>query len=207
MVSFIKKYILPKEIDFFDLLYKHSLIINQMSKNLNCCFLQEEQICCQKVMGDVELSKKMRKDNIKKLFSTFITPIDRESIYRVINELDWIAISINHFLIETQTYKINNLKEYQLLLNTLVEMSENILNSLKALKVKNNNEIIELCESIRVQYNQAVNFYIEYMYELSKNQNFNIVFLDKELLFQLRDIAKRFRVCSNYIEDIVAKMV
>jgi uncharacterized protein Yka (UPF0111/DUF47 family) len=207
MISLIKKYILPKEIDFFDLLYRQSRLIENMTNNLNSCFLEGDTNSSQKTMSLVEESKKMRKDSMNQLFATFITPIDREAIYRVINELDWIAISIYHFMIETQTYHIKELREYRLLLNIISDMSQNISKSLKALDKNKIQEIVGLCDTIRSQYNQAVSFYIDYMSDLSKSQDIQKLFLYKEILFQMRDISKRLLVTASYIEDIVAKML
>jgi uncharacterized protein Yka (UPF0111/DUF47 family) len=113
ITSFIKKYILPKEVDFLSALNEHSMIIKDITDDLYKCFLESNTQSCDAILEDQHKAREIRDTNMKELLNTFITPFDRESIYRVITQLDWIAISIRHFVIETQAYNIHKLdKEY-----------------------------------------------------------------------------------------------
>ncbi len=207
MLSFFKKYILPKEIDFFDAMKLHSDAIEKIVLDLQKCFLYDEKNSCVNILNDESDSKNIKKENMKNLLSTFITPVDRESIYRVTTELDWIAISIRHFILEVKSYKIENLKEYNLLFQSLVDMSKSLNQGFISLKNKDTKDVDTRCDEIRDIYDKAVEEYILYMTELSKEKDVKKIFTNKEILFQLRDIAKRFHLCANSLEDIVAKVV
>ena len=207
MLSFIKKYILPKEIDFFDAMKKHSDAIKEIVYDLQKCFVYEDKNSCQKILNDESNSKEIKKQNMKDLLSTFITPVDRESIYRVTTELDWIAISIRHLILEVNSYKIESVKEYSLIFHSLVDMSKTLNQAFVSLKNKDVKDVDLRCEDIRDMYDKTVGEYILYMSELAKERDINKIFTHKEILSQLRDIAKRFHLCANSLEDIVAKVV
>ncbi len=207
MMSFLKKYILPKEIDFFEAMLKHSKAIESIVKNLELCFLQIDKNACERVLNDEANSKEIKKENIKNLLGSFITPIDRESIYRVTTELDWTAISIRHFILETNSYKIESLKEYNLIFHSLANMAKALSLGFWHLKDKKLEDVDRQCDEVRNIYDSIVSEYILYMAKLSKQTDIEKVFTHKEILFQLKDIAKRFHICANSLEDIVAKMV
>ncbi len=206
-MSFLKKYILPKEIDFFEAMLKHSKAIESIVKDLELCFLEIDNKACERVLNDESNSKEIKKQNIKNLLGTFITPIDRESIYRVTTELDWTAISVRHFILETNSYKIENLKEYNLIFHSLTDMAKALTLGFESLKEKKLQDVDRECDEVRSIYDKIVSEYILYMAKLSKQSDIETIFTHKEILFQLKDIAKRFHICANSLEDIVAKMV
>ncbi len=207
MLSLIKKYILPKEIDFFEAMRLHSVAIKSIVLDLQKCFVYNDKEACQKVLNDESNSKEIKKQNMKNLLNTFITPVDRESIYRVTTELDWIAISTRHLILEVNSYKLDTLKEYHLLFFSLVEMANTLQQGFVSLKRKDANDVDLRCEDVRELYDKAVGEYILYMSELAKIDNPNKIFTHQQVLFQLKDIAKHFHLCANSLEDIVAKVV
>ena len=95
ITSFIKKYILPEEIDFINAMNEHTFIIKKMTDNLYKCFIQNSSNACSLILEQQKEAVEIRDKNMKNLLNVFITPIDKESIYRVTTQLDWIAISIN----------------------------------------------------------------------------------------------------------------
>jgi len=207
MVSFFKKYILPKEIDFFASMRMHSEAIKSIIFDLQKCFIYEDKTSCEKILNDESNSKEIKKENMKNLLGTFITPIDRESIYRVTTELDWVAISVRHFILEVNSYDISSLKNYNLIFHTLVEMAKTLDSGFVSLEKKDTKDVDKRCEEVRELYDKLVGEYILHMSELAKEEDIKKIFTHKEILFQLKDIAQRFHLCANSLEDIVAKMV
>ena len=206
MFNILKKFILPKEVDFFEAMKLHSDAINAIIIDLQKCFIYDNKKSCQNILNDESNSKNIKKENMRELLATFITPIDRESIYRVTTQLDWIAISVRHFMLEANSYKIENLKIYNLIFNSLVEISKSLNSGFIHLKDKNPKEVSSKCDEVRELYDKIVEEYILYMSELSKSKDIHKLFTHKEILSQLRDISKRFHLCANSLEDIVAKM-
>jgi hypothetical protein len=77
ITSFIKKYILPKEIDFLSALNEHAMVITKITDDLHKCFLTRNEKSCQSILKDQHQAQDIRDSNMENLLNTFITPIDR----------------------------------------------------------------------------------------------------------------------------------
>jgi len=206
ITSFIKKYILPKEVNFLSALNNHSMIIKDITDDLYKCFLGSNTQSCKAILEDQHKAKEIRDDNMKDLLNTFITPFDRESIYRVITELDWIAISIRHFVIETQAYNIDNLdEEYCNIIKHIQLQAELLTAGFKIVKNKPE-KTATTAHRIRETYDKLMDLYVAKMKKISELDNMQEMFIHKEIAAQLKEISKRFRVTANSLEDIVMKM-
>lgn len=202
--SLIKKYILPKEVDFISALNQHVLIITKITNDLYECFIDCKKDSCDSILNGVNHEKQMREKNMRKLLSTFLTPIDRESIYRVITQLDWIAISITHFTLEAKAYEISKLK-YADIIKGIQLQAQLLSNGFKTIKSSPPNTA-QSAQKVRDTYNKVVSLYVKKMAKLANNKDMKEIFIQKELLKQLKEISKRMQMCANSLEDIVMKM-
>ena len=206
IVSLIKKYILPKEIDFLAALDEHAMIIKQITDDLQKCFIEANEKSCQAILHDQHQAQAIRDRNMKNLLNVFITPIDRESIYRVITELDWIAISIRHFLIEAKSYQIhkeNNV--YNTLIKKIQLQAELLTAGFKTLK-SNREKTAKSAKRVRDTYDALMDIYVQEVSSLVESKDMEKIFIHKELLSQLKEISKRMRMTANSLEDIIMKM-
>ncbi len=205
--SLIKKYILPKEVDFIKGLHEHAGVIQTIIDDLLHCFTQKDSSRCEKIKHDQQQAKAIRDRNMSELLNAFITPIDRESIYRVITELDWIAISVRHFLLEAEAYGVDHLSHtYHPLIIKLSHAATVLEEGFANLKKENAQAIATQAQEVRETYDALVTIYIQKMAQLADCNDTRKVFVDKEMLHQLKDIGKRMRMCANSLEDIVMKM-
>jgi len=206
ITSFIKKYILPKEIDFLAALNEHAMVIKKITDDLHKCFLIQNEKSCQSIMKDQHQAHKIRDSNMENLLNTFITPIDRESIYRVITQLDWIAVSIRHFLIEAKAYDVHQLdREYGMMIEKIQLQAELLTAGFKTVK-SDAAKTAQSAKRIRQTYDELVDIYVAKMAELADSEDHKMIFVHKELLFQLKEISKRMRMSANSLEDIIMKM-
>jgi len=204
--SFIKKYILPKEVDFLSAMHKHSLIINKLTNNLYKCFIEGNSSACNLILEEQKEAVIIRDENMKNLLNTFITPIDKESIYRVTTQLDWIAISIKHFMLEAQAYGVFKLDNTFIELIKLLQLQAELLSAgFKTVK-KEPTATAKNTQRVRDIYDQLVGLYINSMAALAKLEHNQKNFAKRELLAQIKDTSKRMRVTANYLEDIIMKM-
>ena len=206
ITSFIKKYILPKEIDFLSALNEHAMAIKKITDELHKCFIENNEKSCRSILEDQHKAKEIRDSNMKNLLNTFITPIDRESIYRVITQLDWIAISIRHFLIEAKAYHIDQLDaQYGIMIEKIQLQAELLTAGFKTVK----SDAVKTAQSakrIRETYEELVDIYVAKMSELAELEDTKKIFAHKELLSQIKEISKRMRMSANSLEDIIMKM-
>lgn len=204
--SWIKKYILPEEIDFISALHTHAMSIKKIIDDLEKCIIKKNEKHCRAILEVQHQAKKIRDNNMKDLLNVFITPIDRESIYRVITELDWIAISMRHFVIEAKSYNVSKLDDdYAHMIKQLQLQAELLTAGFKTLK----SDAVKTAQSakrIRDTYDIFVELYIQKMAYLSTIPDAKEQFIHRELLAQLKDISKRMRMTANALEDIIMKM-
>ncbi len=204
--SFIKEYILPKEIDFLSAMQKHSLIIKKLTANLYKCFIEGNSSACGRILEEQKEAVAIRDENMKNLLNTFITPIDKESIYRVTTQLDWIAISIKHFMLEAQAYGVFQLESTFAELIKLLQLQAQLLYAgFKTVK-SDPADTAKNAQRVRDLYDQLVALYINAMAALAKREHNREIFAKRELLAQIKDISKRMRVTANYLEDTIMKM-
>ena len=206
IVSLIKKYILPKEIDFLAALNEHAMIIKQITDDLQKCLIEANKKSCQAILHDQHQAQAIRDKNMKNLLNVFITPIDRESIYRVITELDWIAISIRHFLIEAKSYQIHKENDvYNALIKKIQLQAELLTAGFKTLK-SNREKTAQSAKRVRDTYDALMDIYVQEVSSLVESKDMKKIFIHKELLSQLKEISKRMRMTANSLEDIIMKM-
>ena len=206
ITSLIKKYILPKEVDFLSALNEHAMTIKKITDDLYHCFLENDETSCDAILQDQHQAREIRDANMRELLNTFITPFDRESIYRVITQLDWIAISIRHFVIEAKAYNIKQLdEEYATLIKQLQLQAELLTAGFKTLK-GSAQKTADNAKRVRDAYDDMMDSYVLEMAKLAKCEDTHKVFVQRELLAQLKEISKRMRMCANSLEDIVMKM-
>lgn len=206
ITSLIKKYILPKEIDFLSALDEHAMIIKHIVDDLHKCFIESNEKSCQAILNDQYQAQAIRDKNMKNLLNVFITPIDRESIYRVITELDWIAISIRHFLIEAKSYQINTEgKIYNAIIKKIQLQAELLTAGFKTLK-SNREKTALSAKRVRDTYDALMDIYVQEISALIQSKDMEKIFIHKELLSQLKEISKRMRMTANSLEDIIMKM-
>ena len=204
--SFIKKYILPKEVDFLSALNEHSMTIKKITDDLYKCFLQNDNRSCEAILQDQHKAKEIRDTNMKNLLDTFITPFDRESIYRVITQLDWIAISIRHFVIEIKAYNITQLDEKHAILIKQIQLQAELLTAgFKTIKTSAN-KTADNAQRVRDAYDDLMDIYVQRMAELAQCKDTQKMFVQREIYSQLKEISKRMRMCANSLEDIVMKI-
>ena len=203
MISLLKKYILPKEVDFLSALQSQSKNITTITQKLYECFIEKSS--CQDILKVQNEASIIRDKNMQELLNVFITQIDRESIYRVITQLDWIALSIKHLYLESRAYKIDSLVQYKEILDILNKQANYLYSGFLTLQ-KDNNKTAKSAKKVRDDYDKLVEVYIKNMAKLTKSKDIEYIFMQKEILHQLKDISKRFRIAANSLEDIVMKM-
>lgn len=204
--SLFEKYVLPKKTDFVGALQHQSAITYAVVNDLYDCFIHLDERACEMILNDEHQAVEMKAKNMNELMNAFITPIDRESIYRAVNGLNWIVLSIKHFVLETKTYAINDLSEHEKIIRLIVEAGKELNEGFEALGKDKNDEIGQKVEQVRIKYDAIVNAYVQEMAILSKDEDFKKLFIYKEVLSQLREIGKRIYMTANTLQDIVVKM-
>ena len=204
--SLFKKYIIPHDINFVGMLQEQSQVTHKMVEDLYGCFIHEQEKDCSFIAQDEHKTHHIKKRNMHQLLNAFITPIDRESIYRAVTQLDWIVISVKHFVLETKAYDIHNLNEYKDIFHLIHKASKKLQNGFEALNKKDNAKVSRLSDKVRNLTDEISQEYIQEMVKLSSCEDSKKVFIHKEILKQLKEIGSRLHISANTLQDIVVKM-
>ncbi len=199
----IKNLILPKEIDFFGNLTEQCKITEEIIKVLVKKYTTNQDGNIAKLLTEAKVS---RKEKLKELEKTFITPVDREAISRAYSHLYWIALSAEHFFYEVDNYGVINLKEYQKIFNLLLKQIEELSLTFSLFNEKKYGIILEHVNHLIHLDNELVLEYSKQLNNLFEKEEIGLLLKHREILAQLKEISKRIHFCTNQIEDIVFKI-
>ncbi len=206
-MGLIQKYILPKEVDFNAAL-QHQI---NASKNtvLDLCqyCLENNRGALIKITDDERECRTLKNQNMHELLDVFITPYDRESIYRIIDQIDWVALSVKHLAIELLVYKVKCPENYSPIFTSLMEMANALAEGFVFLADKKLHEIVRVVNEIYVNYDQTVEQCVIAAAGHLENDQIKVYLAYREILIQLKEVAKRIHVCANTLEDMAIKIV
>ena len=206
MSNKFKDWILPKEIDFFKSLSNHSLLTLKIVENLRIFYVKSADQNPQYIIDLISDLKKNYAHNLKELNSTFLTPVDRESISRAYSHLYWVALSIKHLIVEINTYKIYQLGEYSDIFDLLQQEMTQLTAGFNKLDTKNYVDGLEVIDQIIHLDNKLIHHYAEHLSKLINENNFQHILIHNGILSQLKEISKRIHICANLLEDIIFKL-
>ena len=201
-----KKYILPEEIDFFQELWEQAEATRNGLDDLYRCFVEGKEESCQAILDDEHQAGIIKERNMKDLGRAFMTPVDREAIFRAITHLDWIVISIKHLVMETRAYEIENLREFENILLQLRNCADLLCRGFAALKDKDVETTGRKAEQTRNLAHKVTETYVMAMARVAEGEDIHLMFKHKEILSQIKSIAKRFHVAANTLQDITMKL-
>ncbi|HHD57208.1 MAG TPA: DUF47 family protein [Desulfobulbaceae bacterium] len=204
--NLLKKYILPEEINFFRELREQAEATRNTIDDLYRCFVEAKEESCQSVLGDEHQACSLKERNMNDLGRAFMTPVDREAIFRAITHLDWIVISVKHLVMETRAYGIGDLREYEQLLLELRNCADLLSRGFSALEKKDLEQTANKAEATRDLAHKMTETYVQAMANVAEGNDIHLMFKHKEILSQIKSIAKRFHVAANTLQDITMKL-
>jgi len=145
--------LIPKETKFFDMTTEQTRVIGE-AVNLMKKMIKDDDISFESVRRIKELEQNcdtISHEIIHALNETFITPIDREDIYKLVNEIDDIMDLLNVvanrlYIFRIKSVKDTYLNEFIKTIDEAVTMVGNVLVGLKEMKKKT--RILDYCIEI-----------------------------------------------------------
>jgi len=206
-MGFISTFILPKDVDFDTALQAQARTTRIIVEDLHKACVDNDTAALAAISTHADEARALKTKNMKELLDVFITPYDKESIYRIITQLDWIALSIKHFRMEIVAYRISSIQEYQSILEVLVEMAILLEQGVTRLSTKNPKTIASDIDLIHDKYDHVVALCAQSVAELVKQDDCKHIILHRDILAQLKEVAKRIHVTANTLEDMAIKVI
>lgn len=205
MIEKLKDFILPKDIDFFGNLLQQSTITWQIVNELTEMYIKKTGTS-EKLYNMIAEAKKQRSGYLKELNNALITPVDKEAISRTYVNLHWVVLSVKHLNIEINTYKIEHLGEYEIILSLLNMQMKEMSKCFDMLNKKKFNEVLDYIYEIVHLDNLVIKEYSENLAVLFEGNDMKHILQHKEILSQLKEVSKRIHFTANSLEDMVFKM-
>lgn len=206
-MGFIKQFILPKAVDFDAALQDQARTIRLIVEDLHKACLESDTTALAAITTHADRARGLKAKNMKELLDVFITPYDKESIYRFITQLDWVALSVKHCKLETEAYGISSLQCYRSILQVLLQMAGLLEEGVKQLSTRQLKTITCTTDSIHDQYDQVVELCAKETAGLLRQDDCKRIIMHKDILAQLKEIAKRLHITANTLEDMAIKVV
>ncbi len=206
-MGLISDYILPKNVDFDNALQSQAHITRTIVEDLQAACRDNNRALLERITDHAEQARSLKSSNMKQLLDVFITSYDKESIYRMITQLDWIALSVKHLVLEVQAYEVQSLDEYQNIVDVLVEMAALLELGITRLSVKKTKAIASDIDLIHDKYDQVVKLCAQAVAQLLDQEDCKGILVHKEVLSQLKEVAKRIHITANTLEDMAIKIL
>ncbi len=206
-MNVIHKYLLPKEIDFNLALKKQADASRDSVLDLANYCMKNDRKALKAIIDDEHNSRALKSKNMNELLNVFITPYDKESIYRMIIQLDWIALSVKHLAIEIIAFQIKCPDYYKGIFTILIEMVEALVKAFTYLPQKQLGKILLNIESIHDNYDETTRKCALATVRHLEEDDVKVFLAHKEILNQLKEVSKRIHVSANTLEDMAMKIV
>lgn len=193
-------WLMPKEISFFDYFERHAAVTIAAAKEL--VELVNNPI-------DIHLSAARVKDLehqgdnethqcVEALHKTFITPLEREDIFKLISRMDDVLDCIDDAVRCISLYKITHMPQFAPQLADLVlKSTKEVEKAVKSLKnLKNSNEIKAFCLTINHIENESDLVLAKAVVDLFENEK------DVKLLIKWKEIYEKMEEAVDDCEDV-----
>ncbi len=207
VMGLIQKYILPKEVDFNTAMQQQVNTSRDTVHDLYLYCLENDLKALKKITEDERKCRTLKNQNMHELLDVFITPYDREAIYRIIDQVDWVSLSVKHLVTDLAIYKVKCPESYRPIFTALSQMADALAEGFVFLANKNLNEIVRTVNEIYVNYDNTVEQCAVAAANHLENDEIKVYLAHREILFQLKEVAKRIHVSANTLEDMAIKIV
>lgn len=200
------KWFAPK-VQFFDLFEKHIALSLQAAKIfLVLVTKQDLKSLSERIKNLEHQGDEITRQVSASLHKTFITPIDRDQMYQLINRLDDILDSIDAAADAIETFKITTVTiELKDLIHVVVQAIEQLQIAIGGLRqLKNNRSIHIACELVNHLEHEADTIFrnaLGKLFETEKDAKQIIIW--KDLYENLEEASDRCADVADVIEGIL----
>lgn len=204
-MGFIEKFILPKEVDFVAALKGQLDVTCGIVRHLCDAGLHRQAGALVVIGQEARRARELKNKNMQELLDVFITPYDKEAIYRLIVQLDWVVLSVRHFVIEREVYGIEARRDHRTIFHALNEMATLLEEGFKHLAAREMAALATTTDLVHDKYDQVVEYCARAVALLFQSDNCKTILMHKDLIAQLKEIAKRMHISATTLEDMAIK--
>lgn len=195
------KRLLPKETGFFDYFEKHSKLAIEACKELDGIAVNPLELLARtnKIKAIEHDADDITRSCIDALHRTFITPIDRADIHRLIRRLDDIVDSVDATVARMMLYDLSEMRaELRQFTQVLIKATAGVDGAISNLRnMSKNDEIIQKCftdiYNTEKEGDQILRSALERLFREEK---------DPILVIKWKDIFERLEIATDRCEEV-----
>jgi len=203
------KRLLPRETSFFDFFEQHSLLSIEVAKELNAIAVNPDELAgrASRIKEIEHEADTVTHQCIDALHRTFITPIDRGDIHRLIRRLDDIIDCVDSATQRMMLYEIVTIRpEFHKFTEVLIKATTGIDGAIRSLRdLKHGEKAIETwCAAINSAEKESDDILRAALAKLFNEEKEAILVLKWKGIFErLEKAADRCEEVANIVEGIV----
>ena len=201
---------LPRETSFFDFFEQHASLTIEGSKEFLSLVTTGANIStkCRRIADIEHETDVITHRCVEALHKTFITPIDRDSIHRLITRMDDVMDFVEAAAERIELYELTTMtKDTRDLADVLHRSALQVEKAVRGLRtLKNPQQTLKLCVEINRLENEADRLHQEAVRRLFEDQTDPIAIMKwKEILDILEEATDRCEDVANVLEGVVVK--
>jgi uncharacterized protein Yka (UPF0111/DUF47 family) len=203
----VLKNLLPKEYAFFDYFENHSALtiklLEEMLKTMNNpASLPEAAKEIKRIESELD---KIEVACVEALHKTFITPIERTEIYKLIKRMDDIANAMNGALSRMNLYEIDVIRPEAIeMVNIVLNCAKEIEAAVKLLRdMKKFEDIKAHCDRIRKFESDGDKLFKSAIKNLFHETDAILIIKWKEIFDRIEKSTDRCQDVANIIEEVI----
>lgn len=203
--------LIPRETKFFDMTVEQVKIIEEATIFLKDIVKKEEfsEETAKKIKEMEQHCDTVSHEIIDVLNETFLTPIDREDIHKIVNEIDDIMDLINVLANRLYIYRIKSVKDTFLpeFVENIVEAVSAVRNAITSLKeIKRTQRIKEYCIEINRLENSGDSIREKAIMSLFEKEKDPVCIIKWKEIYEVSEtILDACEKVANTIEEIIVK--
>jgi len=199
------RFILPKNVNFYQMLFEQTQITTEGIKALLEYMITGDRTYAEKlreVEGTADLKRRVLLDELDK---TFITPFEREDIYMLSRAIDDIIDYGDTTAEEMELFTLKPNDELVKMVEVILDMTKAICLAVEYLE-NNRNISNEHALKAKALENRAEKLYRDSLVELFKNDDIKYIFKMREIYRHLSNCADKGDLAADVIGHIIIKM-
>ena len=194
-----------ESLNFYSLLIKQAEVIRDAVAAL-CAYCQEPT----KERGDfVKVKEKeadaVRRELVEDINRTFITPIDRDDLYRLSTSIDDLADYAWTTVKELRIYEIQPDNHLITMSNTLLDMANGLLTCMENLE-KNRSKVSQEATRVKKLENTLNVQYHKSIAELFESDDFKKILKYREIYSHMNHASDKGDISADILLDIIVKL-
>ncbi len=200
--------LLPRETSFFDFFERHATKTVDGAKEFLAlaCGKTDVEVAAKRIKQIEHETDVITHHCVEALHKTFITPLERDDIHRLITRMDDIMDYVEAAAERLALYELTNMTpELQALAEVLLRSTEEVVRAVKGLRdMKHADAVIKSCIDINRMENEADLILREAVAKLFKEEKDPITVIKwKEIYENLENATDRCEDVANIIEGVV----